>query len=177
MSLKKIDGNIRRITTNGNKLNVLIHETALLIMAHAEEHGDCSRAKTLAFAMPASMRRTMLVEWFHTYSPIRIVLKNDKVGLLKDTAKGYVPFDLKAADATPFYEMAEQNPEEKEYDFAALMKMVERLSKTIEKKIEDGKVPADDIESAKAIARAVSGLKVERVAPPANEDAIEAQAA
>lgn len=168
-TLKQIDRNIKTITTNGDKLNKLIHETAMLIMAHAKEHGDCSRALTLANAMPASMRRTMLVAWFDKYSPVRIVMANNRVGILKKDAKKYVEWNLEGADAEPFYEMAEAIPEKEPLDFNALMQMVARLSKQIEKKVENGEVVERDIESAKALARAVSGLKVEKVATPANE--------
>lgn len=172
MSLKIIDRKIKTIVTNAAKLNVLIHETALLIAEHAKEHGDCTRALTLVKAMPASMRRTMLVLWFDTYTPIRVVDKNDKVGMLKPEQKGYTPFDLEAGAATPFHELAEQNPEAGILDFDKLVALVGRLGKQIEKRIEDGKVAEADIESAKAIARTVSGLKFERVAivEPANEE-------
>ena len=163
MSLKTIDKNIKTITTNAAKLNVLIHETAMLIMSHAKEHGDCSRALTLVNAMPASMRRTMLVAWFDKYSPIRVVQTNNRVGILKATAKNYVEWNLEGAEAEPFYELAEAIPEKPALDFNALVEMVKRLGKTIEKKIEDGGVVDTDIESAKALARAVSGLKVDRV--------------
>jgi hypothetical protein len=159
MSLKNIDSNIKRITTNAKKLNDLIHSTAMLVIEHAKEHGDCTRALSLVKAMPASMRRTMLVLWFDTYTPIRVVEKNDKVGILKQAAKGYVEWDIDGAAATPFYELAEQNAEEKTYDYAALVAMVERLGKQIDKKIEEGKVPVEDYEKAKALARSVAGLK------------------
>lgn len=157
MTLKKIDSNIKRVVTNGQKLNVLIHETAVMIASHAKEHGDCTRALTLVKAMPASMRRTMLVLWFNTFTPIRVVEKNDKVGMLKAEDKGFTPFDIEAGTAKPFYELAEKNPE-KEYDFAALVALVERLGKSIEKKVEDGKVPANDVGKAKDMAAKVKAL-------------------
>lgn len=162
-TLKLIDKNIRSITTSAAKLNMLIHTTAMMVATHAQEHGDCTRALTLVKAMPASMRRTMLVLWFNTYTPIRVIDKNDKVGILKETAKGYTPFDLDAGDLTPFFDLAEQNPEAGVYDFAKLVQMVQRIGKQIEKKIEDGKVAPEDVDSAKAIARQVSGLTFSRV--------------
>lgn len=159
-TLKNIDTNIRKITTNAKKLNELIHSTAIMVIQHAKEHGDCTRALALVKAMPASMRRTMLVLWFETYTPIRVKLNDDKVGILKETAKNYVAWDIDGATATPFYELAEQNAEEKVYDYAALVAMVERLSKQIEKKIEAGAVPDADVEKAQALARSVAGLKI-----------------
>lgn len=163
MSLKVIDRQIKTIVTNAAKLNVLIHETAVLIAEHAKEHGDCTRALSLVKAMPASMRRTMLVLWFDTYTPIRVVDKNDKVGMLKPEQKGYTPFDIEGGKETPFYELAEQNPEAGILDFDKLVALVGRLGKQIEKRIEEGKVAEADVESAKAIARTVSGLRFERV--------------
>lgn len=172
MSLKIIDTNIRAVTSNANKLNVLIHTTAMMIAEHAKEHGDCTRALALVKAMPASMRRTMLVLWFATYTPIRVMEKNDKVGMLKEAAKNFTPFDLEAGDLTPFYELADQNPENQQlYDFAKLVEMVSRIGKQIEKKIEDGKVAPEDIDSAHAIAAQVSALTFARVKATANDEA------
>lgn len=172
MSLKVIDRNIRTITTNANKLNTLIHTTLMLIAAHAEEHGDCTRALALVKALPASMRKAMVVLWLTTYTPIRVVEKNDKVGMLKEGQKGYAPFDLAAGDLTPFYTLAEQNPET-EYDFAKLVKMVEAISKRIEKKVSEGKVKAEDVPSANAIVEKINSLSFKRVPvkPAANNDA------
>lgn len=171
MSLKDIDKNIRAITTSAHKLNLLIHETAMMVANHAQEHGDCTRALTLVKAMPASMRRTMLVLWFQRFTPIRVVEKNDKVGILKPEAKDYSPFDLEAGDLTPFFELAEQNPEQGMMDFAAMVKMVESLGKRIEKKIEEGKVKPEDLQSARAISQRLTSLKFNRVeAEPANND-------
>lgn len=163
MTLKKIDSNIKLIVTNAAKLNGRIHDTAVMIAAHAEEHGDCTRALALVKAMPASMRRTMLVLWFDTFTPIRVRLANDKVGMLKAEAKGFVAFDVAGGTAKPFYELAEENAE-KSYDFAALVKMVESLGKQIAKKVEDGKVPANDVAGAMDIARTVQGLRFDRPA-------------
>lgn len=172
MSLKVIDKNIKSVATNASKLNLLIHNTGILILEHAKEHGDCTRALSLVKAMPASMRKTMLVLWFSTYSPIRVMEKNDKVGMLKDTAKGYTPFDIEAARETAFFDLAEQNPE-KTYDFKALVALVERLGKTIEKKIEDGKVPEEDKASAEAIAAQIKSLNFKRVVAEQPAPAVE----
>lgn len=156
-NLKKIDSNIKLIITNAAKLNTRIHETAVMIAEHAKEHGDCTRALTLVKAMPASMRRTMLVLWFETFTPIRVKLNADKVGILKADAKTFTDWDIEGGKAKPFYELAEETPE-KSYDFEALVKLVERLGKSIEKKVEEGKVPANDVEKAKDIASKVKAL-------------------
>jgi hypothetical protein len=166
MSLKIIQKNIKTIVTNANKLNVLIHTTAVLVLEHANEHGDCTTALDLVNAMPASMRRTMLVQWFETYSPIRFNMKDGlavKVGLLKAAAKNFTPFDIDAGREMPFYTLAEQNPEGKVLDFDAILKLVQGMAKRIDKQVEDGKVKPEDIESAKAASIAIQGLRLVRV--------------
>lgn len=168
MSLKQIDQKIRRITTNAQKLNELIHETAVMVAEHAKEHGDCTRALTLVKAMPASMRRTMLVLWFNTYTPIRVVFTNDKVGILKESAKGYTPFDIESGKETPFYELAEQNAETQPLDFDKLIAMLPALAKRIEKKVEEGEVEENAVPIANNIATTLKALKFDR---PANDEA------
>jgi len=163
MSLKIIDKNLRTITTNASKLNGLIHDTGMLILAHAMEHGDCTRALSLVKAMPASMRKTMLVAWFEKYSPIRVIEANGKVGMLKDSAKGFVPFNLEGAAAEPFYVIAERTPEAKPFDLAAMMKFVEATVKRIEKNVTEGNVPDADRSTAEALLEQMRGIKVTKV--------------
>ena len=185
ITLKAIDSRIGDVKRLGTEYNQFIHETAMMIVRHAapkelddcQGSGDCTRAVKLVRAMPASMRRTTLIAWFAKYTPIRIKLSDngDKCEFdpkYKKLAKAekLLQWDVPGAAEEPFYDVAEATPEEKTYDFLALMKMVERLSKQIEKKIEDGAVPEADVESAKAIARAVAGLKVERVKPETNDN-------
>lgn len=173
-SNKIIDRKIARFITNRDKLKNLGHEIAMLIFDHANEHGDCTRAIKLAAALPNSWQPQMEA-WFKAFSPIRVVIKNGKCEFSAEfkkvkaaTANRPEFWDREAALATPFYEVLEEPKVDKTYDFAALVKMVERLAGQIEKKVEEGKVPSEDIESAKAIARTVAGLSFSRV--KANDD-------
>lgn len=156
------------ITTNGDKLNAYIHDTALMIFDHAAEHGDCSLANELVMSLPASMRREMLILWFGKFSPI--VTKNDDKFVSKMMKEGvdkkFVPFDRESAAATPFWKLAEQNKEKTELDFDGLVTMVKKLAAQIERKVEKGEVKATDIESAKAMARQISGLSFKPVPQP-----------
>jgi hypothetical protein len=186
ITLKQIDTRIGDVRRLGVEFNQFIHETGLMIIRHAapkavsedcQGSGDCTRAVKLVRAMPASMRRTMLIAWFQAYTPIRIKLSDNgdkcefdpKYKKLSSEEK-VKQWDIETAAETSFADMSEQVPEEKSYDFAALLKMVERLGGQITKKIEEGKVPEADIEAAKALARAVSSVKVERVAPTASNN-------
>ena len=165
MSLKLIDKNIKTITTNAQKVNVLIHSTGMLILRHANEHGDCTRALSLVKAMPASMRRTMLVAWFEKYSPIRVIESNDKVGMLKDSAKGFVAFNIEGADAEPFYVIAGKTPEVKPFDLAAMLKFIEGSVKRVEKQLSEGNVPDADRSTAEALLAQMKGVKIEKIVP------------
>lgn len=157
MSVKKINSNIRFITTNGDKLNARIHETAVMIAEHAKEHGQCTLALALVKAMPASMRRTMLVLWFATFTPIRVVEKNDKVGMLKSDAKGFTPFDIEAGTAKPFYELAKDKPEADDLTTDGVNKAIASLIARLTKRIDEGKVAAND---AEGVAKRIADLKV-----------------
>lgn len=169
MSLKKIDANLVRITRDGDKLNKLVHDTAMMVMTHATKSGDCTRALSLVLAMPASYRRTTLIKWFDKYSPIRVVLANNVVGMLKKDDKGYKPFDLVKANADPFYTIAENTPEEKKpMDLEAIQKWLEAQAKSLEKRAEDGKISEGEILTAKAIAEQLRAIKVVHI-PAAND--------
>lgn len=104
-NLTQIDTNIKWIGRTGKKLDAIIHATACAIIVHAQQHGDCSRAKTLLDAMPKSGRAKALLAWFETMSPIRFN-GDGEVGLLADKEKRVWMVD--EAKATPFWEL---NPE------------------------------------------------------------------
>ena len=171
MSVKTIDKKIATFTTNVGKLKTLGHEIAMLIFDHAKDHGDCTRAIKLAKAFPNSWQ-PQIEAWFKAFTPIRVIIKNDKCELdpayKKAAAENKAGFwDRETALATPFYELQDEaQVKEKVYDFAALVAMVQGLSKSIKKKIDEGKVPEGDIASAKAIADTVSALNLQRVRAP-----------
>lgn len=172
MSLKLINNNIRRIRLNGEKLNALIHDTAMLVLAFVQEHRNATPAQQLVMAMPASMRRSMLIAWFEKFSPINVKDSADFNGKIKrEDNKTFVPFNLVGAAEEPFWKMAEATPE-RVYSFEKLLELAQKMGKTIEKKIEDGKVPEEDITSARVLASTLATLSVERVkAPePANKE-------
>ena len=60
----------RQLTSDYGKINQYVHETAMLIIGHAKEHGDCSTAQGLINAMPQSARKLALLTWFTNYTPI-----------------------------------------------------------------------------------------------------------
>lgn len=160
---RKIKNNLERITTNGDKLNILIHDTGMLILNHVKEHGDCSLAQELVNAMPASMRRTMLIQWFALFSPI--VTKVDPTftsKLRKEDDNLYNPIDLVAADATPFYKLAAETPEKPAMTFEQVVAMAKSLAKRAEKMAIEGKIVDEDIDSVKSFANTLAALEFKK---------------
>jgi len=167
-SNKIIDRKIASFVTNRDKLKQMGHEIAMMIFDHAFEHGDCTRAIKLAAALPNSWQPQMEA-WFKSFSPIRVVIKNGKCEFSPEYKRAEKAnkadfWNREAAKETPFFDVMDEPKADKTYDFAALVKMVERIASQIEKKVEEGKVAPEDVESAKAIARTVSGLSFQRVA-------------
>ena len=85
--------------------NDLIHETALLVLKHAELTGDCSRALTLTKAVPSPSRKHALVKWFDMMGPIRVNIARDRVGLAKPEQRGFRSFDFDKARRVPFFRL------------------------------------------------------------------------
>lgn len=126
-SLAAINKLITGISKAAVKLNESIHNAATMCMKHAYDFGDCSPAARLIDALPKSHRRSLVIGWFSTFSPITIG-KDSKTDKMKahlagkaDANKGeagYRDWQLEAAKQTPFYAMpeAEREPEVPSYD-------------------------------------------------------------
>lgn len=179
MDLKKINSNIKLIARNSDKLNKLIHTTAVGVLVHAQEHGDCTAALRLVQAMPVSHRRGLLINWFALYSPIGMNVANGKVGFHKPEAKAYKPFDVETAEANPFYNSAEAQKEDlPDTTLEAANKMIFAVATKLQKQLDDGRVAANDrdavvarIADLKAIGKAaVAAAKV----APVEQEAIAA---
>lgn len=189
-TLKKIDAAIAKFATTAAAVNVMAHNVAMMIFRHAAPEavgpdcqgtGDCTRAVRLVRAMPASFRRTMMVQWFKDNTPIRIKLSDSGDKCEYDPAYKKLSADeklkawnLENANTIPFFEIAEQTPEEKPFDFAAMLKFVEGMSKRVEKQIEKGTVPDADLPTAKALVEKLAKVRVTRVAANTETEAEQA---
>lgn len=160
-----------RITTSYQKANQYVHETAMMILEHANEHKDCSTAQGLVMALPASMRREMLILWFAKFSPIVVKNSEDWASRMhKEGTKLFVPFNLEEAAATPFYVLAEQNKERPPFDVEALLKMVENGPKRLKKLLDDGGVPEYLTDAVTSVINQMQKVKVPEVKAPANNN-------
>jgi hypothetical protein len=156
---KAIAKRIAYVGTNMDKMNSYIHDTGVLIMEYANANGNPTLALDLAKAMPASMRRTMLIKWFAKYSPIAVKLGDSEgigfnakyVNLKKAEAKA-AAWDIEGAEAEPFYLMAEKEAEApKELTYADLVAMFASIGKRIQGKLDENLVAANDVDSAKEL--------------------------
>lgn len=150
-SLTNINKMIGNIARSANKLNETIHNCAVMCFEHAHNYGDCDPAARLVDAMPKSHRRSLLINWFETYSPVRIA-KSAKTDAMKghlsgkaDANKGedgFRDWDIEGAKATPFYAMpeAQREPDVPTYEsiHENIVAFVKRM-KTKAEKIEDDK--------------------------------------
>lgn len=160
-----------KITSDYNKINAYVHQTAMMIAAHAKEHGDCSTAQGLVMAMPASSRREMLILWFATFTPI--VVKNSDsfvASMHKPASKMFRDWNLEAGDEKPFYELAKEHKEQAPKDVEALIAMFKSLGPRIERMIEKGEVEQDAVPTATELAAYAKNFKFKRVTSAANSD-------
>lgn len=110
-------------------------------IAHFEAHGDLVYCQELYDVMPKNyVRRVAFVKWLAKYAPV-ILIENK---LLKDKGPEAVPFDLKGANAKPFWE-AIPNTEQVTFVFDDVVKA---LKATAHKFRKDRYNPSD----AKAMA-------------------------
>ena len=180
-TLKQIDGAIAKFATSAAALNEQCHTVAMMIFRHAapkdagpdcEGTGDCTRAVKLVRAMPASFRRTMMIEWFAKNSPIRIKLGDSGDKCQYDpkysklsAAEKLACWNLERANSERFYELADKIPEVKVFNLAAMIRFVESIGKRIEKEVEKGAIPANDMDTALALQVKLQALSVTPVKP------------
>jgi hypothetical protein len=142
-SLKVIQTGIKGIARNAAKLNEDIHKMGILCMEHVQNFGDVlNTAARLVDAMPMSHRRSLLIQWFEAFSPIRIAKKGDSMtGHLsgKNDAKkgeeGFRDWNIEAAKATPFYAMPQAASEPDVPTYESIHSNVVAFVKRLENRI------------------------------------------
>lgn len=119
---------IKSIAVRGKKLDADIHQAALSSLAHHAEHGDTTLVNRLVLAMPKSGRRNALMAWCENYgagltpNTDKATAKDQPFAHVKGSKKS---FDVKAADAKPFWEFKPE-PEYVQFDLAAALAMLLR---------------------------------------------------
>ena len=151
----------QRITTSYQRINSYVHDTAVMIIKHAKEHGDCSTAQGLVNCMPQSARKLALVNWFKKYTPI-VVKDDDKWAskMHKPGTKLYVEWNIEEAEANPWYTIADEMGAEKPADITKLLNLFPALVAKIKKQSEEGSWEGDDKTKIDAYAHWLESVKI-----------------
>lgn len=107
-SNKAIKARCRTIRQSAKRFNDYVHETGLMVMRHAIAYGDCTSAAWLMEALPKSVKREALQQWFQTFSPIAVHLDKNgamKAHLRKKESKQFNDWNIDGAAAKPWFEM------------------------------------------------------------------------
>lgn len=138
MTVKTLEKRIDAIAKTGAALQAEIHAVAIECLKHAYADGDKTKGgdvtltERLFKALPKAIDRSAFLTWLYAFSPIRTNGDQSKWGMVKETAKGYAPFDIEGADAKPFYEFTKK-PTPNQLTFEQIVQMVARLEKRLDK--------------------------------------------
>ena len=157
LTMKQVDDRLRRLSGRYTSLNSDVQDMAVAIVAHANDTGDCDRARKLVRCLPPKLR-SLLTNWFTEVSPINVKMgktaAEDTVSLRREGKKNYNPFDIEKAKANvwaddPF----KKEPAPELATIATFTASFERLFDKIERDTKDdaGKVSPADIERVKAL--------------------------
>jgi hypothetical protein len=110
-SSRAVNALIKSVKTYGDKYNTTVQSAIVAIVSHAKTYGDCTGAGRLVDAMPQSNRRTLVINHFTDYSPIK-VSKSAKTGLFQaknrePEEKGHNKFDVDGVKANNWFERPE----------------------------------------------------------------------
>ena len=117
---KQIADNLKKLPTLITNTNQFIQETAILIVMHAKEHGDCRSAYDLVKALPKSYRRNYLIDWFSRVSPIKVDMSEKATKparLRKPESKEYNPFNLDYAKDRKWWDGPDPTAKEEKTGF------------------------------------------------------------
>lgn len=132
------------------KLEKAIHEHAVVISDHINEHGDVTLADTLVNALGKSIRANALKQWFLDFGGCSWNDEKKKFGKAKDFA-----YDRDTALLNPFYDWTPE-PAFKPVDSMALINaVIKKLESAADDTSENGakhKINLDHLAALKAIA-------------------------
>ena len=111
---KKLNSAIESIKTAGTKLDAMVHNTGLSVMAHVAEHRNTTLIAQLYDALPRSARRKNMIVWFESNMPVQITERRNGSIVVEIADVGdpvWVEFKvnldarLTGADKVPYWEL------------------------------------------------------------------------
>lgn len=157
LTLKQIDARITRLTGRYTKINDDVQEILVSIVHHANETGDCDRARKVVRALPSRMR-SLAIFWFTNVSPINVTIGktvvDDKARLRKEDQRNYNAFNLDMARANVWHTNPFELPKDTSLETAlTYTESLERLFDRMERNTKDGadKIEPDAVDTVKAL--------------------------
>lgn len=139
MAIKSLDSQITAVIKSTHNTAATIHAVAVMCLAHAKQHNDPRKLDRLYTGIHKATRPEALKAWVEKFSPVRWS-GDGKVGMLKENSKKYVPFDVKGADAEPYWTPSETV--KKPLTLAALKAIIAQMEKKLNS-AEDNDLIAD----------------------------------
>lgn len=161
-SSKAINAKIKQISVTGKKFNDLVHETMVMVAKHALTIGpdgimigDVTGAARLVDAMPMSNRRSLVIDHFAQYTPIKVV-KDAKSGAMRASLrrpeeKGYIDWNVEGLEMNRWDERPEVQNEPDILTYSGAKDAIFKLLKSLDKKAEK----SNDENHIKALLRKV----------------------
>lgn len=153
-----ISSAIAQIRTNGADYQLLIHETAVSVLAHVRDHGDTTLAVRLVNAMSSGTRREGLAAWFYKFSDKQMKLSPTDGAWGCKLVAGWdsEKFDVEGSELVDFGDLTKEPSQQKAVTLEALMKAVRKFT-TNDKKLPDGSpvVPPEVVAKAQLMLKAV----------------------
>lgn len=140
MEMKQFDKNVKTIKATGEKLDNLIHESALFALEQINKHGNNGAANRLLAVINKGTRKEALYVWFNDFGKCK--RNKDNTLEYKDKAiywegeKIDVEQALVVADENPFFDYTKEITPASSYD---VMKGIKTILKRAEKMKTDGK--------------------------------------
>jgi hypothetical protein len=129
LNAEQIEVTIKRIVTNGKKLDKDIQDAALGCIAHIEANGDVRLFNRLYLAMPKGSRKTALTNWALAFGKVDANAGDNKKEAPFIYSKDKV---TKLAEATlnPWYDFA---PDKSPDEIVDIMAMLNSLLRKVDK--------------------------------------------
>lgn len=157
LTIAQVDDRLKRLSGRYGKINEDVQDMAVAIVSHANDTGDCDRARRLCRAVPPRLRN-LLIFWFRNVSPINVTIGrtavDDKVSLRKEGKKLYNPFDVDKAAANKWFENPFELPQDTSLEttktyYDSFDRLFDRMARNT--KDDAGKIEPDDISSVQAL--------------------------
>jgi hypothetical protein len=153
--LKKIDALIRGIGQRSVSFRNAVQTAAVLVVEHAKDSNDCSRALSLVAAVGMASDRVKLIQWFGLVSPINVTFTSDvtkrRVGLRKSDSKAYNAFNIDKAKSLNYWEVGKSDDDmTEELTSGAVNTLILKLVKKLRREMDEGHVAANDKDAVEA---------------------------